>query len=175
MPLASTTYYFSSLEELMEAATALLIEREAEALARVADSVAGLEASVEEGIEALIAIQSALLREQPAAQIAQFELYLRLARSDRGPQPWTEPYLDVARQLLTRLGSPDPEYHAQTAQRARQRPRPGPAHGTPAGFRRPRPGPRDTRVGPDRLQRRTMTWRAYVARPPATVPTALSA
>jgi AcrR family transcriptional regulator len=114
VPLASTTYYFSSLEELMEAATALLIEREADVFAQLAESVAGQEVTVEDGIEALIAIQSALLREQPAAQIAQFELYLRLARSDGGPQPWTRPYLDVARQVLTRLGSPDPEYYAQT-------------------------------------------------------------
>lgn len=114
VPLASTTYYFSSLEDLMEAATAQLIEREAAALARLAAAVGEQEVSIDEGIEALIAIQSSLLRDQPEAQIAQFELYLRLARSDRGPQPWTEPYLDVARHLLGLLGSPDPEYYAQT-------------------------------------------------------------
>lgn len=114
VPLASTTYYFSSMEELMEAATALLIEREAEVLAALAESVSGDELTVEQGIETLIAIQSALLREQPRAQIAQFELYLRLARSEHGPQPWTRPYLDVARHVLTLLGSPDPEYYAQT-------------------------------------------------------------
>jgi AcrR family transcriptional regulator len=114
VPLASTTYYFASLEELMEAATDLLIEREAEVLGRLAEAVTSREMTIDEGIEGVIAIQKALVREQRQAQIAQFELYLRMARSELGPRPWIEPYLRVARDVLAKLGSPDPEYHAQT-------------------------------------------------------------
>jgi AcrR family transcriptional regulator len=114
VPLASTTYYFTSLDELMEAATELLIAREAEVLGQLGQAVIAQDMTIDEGVEGLIAIASVLVREQRLAQIAQFELYLRMARAESGPRPWIEPYLEVAREVLVKLGSPDPEFHAQT-------------------------------------------------------------
>lgn len=113
VPLAATTYYFSSKEDLMQAAMEHVIATESERLQVIADAVTRSgDMSLEQGVEALIQWQLALLRERPLAQFAEFELFLRVART--APRPgdlpsWTESFRAVARQSLELLGSPDPE------------------------------------------------------------------
>ena len=113
VPLASTTYYFASKEDLMQAAMELLVAREAESLRDLAQAVMDGDVTVAEGIEGLIAWQASLMREERRAQIAQFELFLRVARTEGGPVAWTEPYRVVARSLFERLGTADPDADAR--------------------------------------------------------------
>lgn len=113
VPLASTTYYFDSLQELLESALERLIDREAEILRGLAGGLEGARISIDDGIEALIGWLAALVRDERQAQLSQFELYLRVARTGGRSRSWTEPYLEVARGALVALGSPEPGVQAQ--------------------------------------------------------------
>lgn len=114
VPLASTTYYFASKQVLMAAAMELLIAREARDLEQLGRAVLEQEMSIDAAVDALVGYHAALWREQRLAQIAQFELYLRIARTDERPSSWIEPYLGVARAVLASLGSSEPERDAQS-------------------------------------------------------------
>ena len=100
----------------MRAAMEHVIAAEAERLQAIADAVT-LQGSMslEQGVEALIAWQMSLLEERRQAQFAEFELFLRMARTapslDELPS-WTSAFRAVARQALEQLGSDDPEHDA---------------------------------------------------------------
>ena len=112
VPLAATTYYFSSKEDLMQAAMGRLIAREAKVFGAIADAVgAGGSMSIDEGVEALIAYQHYLIREKRLAQFAEFELYLRVARTTPGTdelRAWPQAFREVAEVALEQLGATDP-------------------------------------------------------------------
>lgn len=121
VPLAATTYYFSSKDDLMQAAMVALIDREAAIFGALATEVttAGT-LSVDEGVEALIAYQRYLLREKRMAQFAEFELFLRMARTTPGEDThrgWPQAFREVAEVALERLGAIEPrrEAHALVA------------------------------------------------------------
>src|SRR4051794_5676944 len=78
VPLAATTYYFASKNELLQAAMVLHKEREADELRAIADPVVTAELSIADGIEAMVARQVGALRDHRQLQFAQFELYLRV-------------------------------------------------------------------------------------------------
>jgi DNA-binding transcriptional regulator YbjK len=117
VPLAATTYYFSSKEDLMQAAMETLIERERANLTTIADLVVNRqEMSVEEGVEAVIAWQSALLRSHRMQRFAEFELYLRVARTAPRPDDlpdWPRGFHEVTQTVLERMGVTDPEREAK--------------------------------------------------------------
>ncbi len=116
VPLAATTYYFSSKEDLMQAAMEALIERESENLRLIGDLVlkAG-DMSLQEGVEAVIAWQSELLRNHRLQRFAEMELYLRVART--APRPtdlpdWPHAFHEITTMLLETMGVPNAEREA---------------------------------------------------------------
>lgn len=112
VPLAATTYYFSSKEDLMQAAMARLIEREAAIFRLISDAVTTSGAmTLDEGVEALIDYHLYLLREKRLAQFAEFELYLRVARTAPGTDElrlWPIAFREVAEATLAALGAEHP-------------------------------------------------------------------
>jgi DNA-binding transcriptional regulator YbjK len=116
VPLAATTYYFSSKDDLMQAAMGRLIEREAAIFGVIAEGVTTAGAmTLDEGVEALIAYHGYLLREKRMAQFAEFELYLRMARTTPGTDElrgWPQAFREVAEAALEALGAPDPRRDA---------------------------------------------------------------
>jgi DNA-binding transcriptional regulator YbjK len=116
VPLAATTYYFSSKEDLMQAAMEELIERESANLRSIGELVVGGGAlSVQDGVEAVIAWQSELLRNHRMQRFAELELYLRVART--APRPtdrpdWPHAFHEVTSAILETMGVEDPEREA---------------------------------------------------------------
>jgi DNA-binding transcriptional regulator YbjK len=116
VPLAATTYYFSSKEDLMQAAMETLIARETANLKAIGDLVVqARDLSVEEGVEAVIAWQSELLRNHRNQRFAELELYLRVART--APRPtdlpdWPHAFHEVAATLLDSMGVENAEREA---------------------------------------------------------------
>lgn len=117
VPLAATTYYFSSKEDLMQAAMESLIAREAANLRAITELVLERgQMSLEEGMEAIIAWQAELLRNHRMERFAEFELYLRVARTAPRPDDlpeWPDAFHEVAVAALRALGLEDPEREAK--------------------------------------------------------------
>jgi DNA-binding transcriptional regulator YbjK len=76
VPLASTTYYFESLDELLEAALFMFVNAEAERLGAVAESLEGTELQPLEAAKLFRA-------ELEDGSVAQFQLYLEASRRPR--------------------------------------------------------------------------------------------
>lgn len=116
VPLAATTYYFSSKEDLMQAAMEHVIATEAERLEVIARAVTESgDMTLEDGVEALIQWLLGMVGERKMAQIAEFELFLRMARTAPRPDEmpsWTHAFRDVARQALEKLGDDEAEQDA---------------------------------------------------------------
>ncbi|HEX6390334.1 MAG TPA: TetR family transcriptional regulator, partial [Solirubrobacteraceae bacterium] len=116
VPLAATTYYFSSKEDLMQAAMETLIARESANLETIGDLVLNSgDMSVEQGVEAVIAWQSELLRNHRMQRFAELELYLRVART--APRPtdlpdWPHAFHEVTTTILDAMGVEDAEREA---------------------------------------------------------------
>jgi DNA-binding transcriptional regulator YbjK len=112
VPLAATTYYFSSKDDLMQAAMGLLIEREAAVFRQIADAViTGGSMTIDDGVEALIDYHSYLLRERRLAQFAEFELYLRVSRTTPGTaelRGWPQAFREVAEAARAARGAKHP-------------------------------------------------------------------
>lgn len=116
MPIAATTYYFSSKDDLLREAFHLHAEKEAE---RVADATQALG----EGLHTVEALADHLadfvdhgLGEGREALIAEYELLLQTAR-DPELEPLTRVFYDRIRgrlvEMLTEVGSRDPATTAQ--------------------------------------------------------------
>jgi DNA-binding transcriptional regulator YbjK len=117
VPLAATTYYFSSKEDLMQAAMETLIERDAANLKVITEMVVeGGAMSLQEGLEAVISWQSGLLRDHRMQRFAEFELHLRVARTaprSSDLPDWPSAFHDLATAALAALGLEDPEREAK--------------------------------------------------------------
>jgi TetR/AcrR family transcriptional regulator, regulator of biofilm formation and stress response len=109
VPLASTTYYFESLDELLEGALLMFVNAEAERLAAVAESLDGKE------LEPLEAAQ--LVRaELEDSSVAQFELYLEASRRPRlreAARRCLDLYEAAAESALRAAGAEHPEAYAR--------------------------------------------------------------
>ncbi len=117
VPLAATTYYFSSKEDLMQAAMEALIERDSQNLKFITENVIERgDMSLDQGVEAIIAWQSDLLLNHRMERFAEFELYLRVARTAPRPDDlpdWPDAFHEVATVSLRALGMEDPEREAK--------------------------------------------------------------
>ncbi|MEX2253507.1 MAG: TetR family transcriptional regulator [Thermoleophilaceae bacterium] len=115
VPLAATTYYFESKEELLEQALMLAAREEAERIERLVSELAPLQASPEQWADALARTIAADL-EQPGEQLALFELLLEAARRPalrKDVEQWREAFLRLAEIGLRSAGSEDPETEAR--------------------------------------------------------------
>jgi TetR/AcrR family transcriptional regulator, regulator of biofilm formation and stress response len=119
LPLASTTYYFDSKEQLLTAALEVAAERDLERLRELADERRQLPPDPEHAVA--LVIGAAEEREQdPAAGrrslLASYTLLLEAARRpalQELTRRWTEGYLSAAADLLARAGSARPVQDAE--------------------------------------------------------------
>jgi TetR/AcrR family transcriptional regulator, regulator of biofilm formation and stress response len=103
VPLASTTYYFESLDELLEGALRLFVDEEAGRLSALAESLDGRELPARE--------VARLFRAELDPDVAQFELYVEAARRPRlreVARRSIEMYATVAAAALRASGLPEP-------------------------------------------------------------------
>lgn len=106
VPVATTTYYFGSIDELLEAALELYVEDEIARLEAVSAQVVGFAGSAD---EILVALAAELAGGD--SSVAQFELYLEVSR-----RPALQPvvtralstYRALAEGLLRHVGHPEP-------------------------------------------------------------------
>jgi DNA-binding transcriptional regulator YbjK len=110
LPLASTTYWFSSKEHLLTAALELAAERD---IARLTAYAA--QRSDDEPIDAIVSLVldpvEDGLQTSRGSLIATYALLLEAARRPALREiavRWTDAYLDAGRELLERAGSSDP-------------------------------------------------------------------
>ncbi len=111
LPLASTTYWFSSKDELLAAALELAAERD---IARLRTHAAELDTDdVEEALVALlVGPLERELRHGRGSLVASYSLWFEATRRpalQELAQRWTDAYLEAAVTLLRRAGTADPE------------------------------------------------------------------
>jgi DNA-binding transcriptional regulator YbjK len=118
LPLASTTYYFDSKEELLTAALELAAERDMARLHAIADDRRRLPASPDDAVAAAMGPSGE--EHDPAAGrrslLASYTLLLEAARRpalQALTRRWTEAYLTTISELLQRAGSAAPDEDAQ--------------------------------------------------------------
>ena len=115
VPLAATTYYFASKEEILREALESLSAAEVQRLGKLAEEIAALGSREAAGV----ALAKALVPDPdqgPRAWLAQFEIYLEAARN-----PALRPAVEQRRQAFVKLavtalraaGAPDPEGRAE--------------------------------------------------------------
>jgi DNA-binding transcriptional regulator YbjK len=116
LPLASTTYWFSSKDELLAAALELAAHDDVTRLRR---SAARLDATADP-VEAIVALilspVGEALRTSRASLIAAYSLWLEAARRPGLRQlatRWTDAYHDAVADVLERTGAADPRQDAQ--------------------------------------------------------------
>jgi DNA-binding transcriptional regulator YbjK len=111
LPLAATTYWFASKEELLVAAYRLAADRDIARVRRVAAASAGKDVA-----DALADVLGAELEEGRTALVACFAMWLEAARRpELRPieAEWTQAYEAVIEDLLREAGSPQPQIDAQ--------------------------------------------------------------
>jgi DNA-binding transcriptional regulator YbjK len=114
VPLAATTYYFSSKTELVQEALELVIARSAE-LVDERTAVDG-EIGCDELVERLAAFAEAQLDDREAPLIAQYELMLEAGRREHLrplAERWSEAYMGGLVELVRASPLPDPERSAE--------------------------------------------------------------
>jgi DNA-binding transcriptional regulator YbjK len=118
LPLASTTYYFSSKEELLTAALELAAQRDLERLREIADDRRRRPASPDDAVAAAMG-PSGQPQDPAAGRRSLLASYTLLLEAARRPalqaltRRWTEAYLTTIAELLQRAGSAWPDEHAQ--------------------------------------------------------------
>jgi DNA-binding transcriptional regulator YbjK len=108
LPLASTTYWFSSKEHLLTAALELAAERD---MARLAGYAARTDDPIEAVVGLILDPVEEDLRSSRGSLMATYTLLLEAARRPalRGlAGRWTEAYLTIGGRLLEQAGSSDP-------------------------------------------------------------------
>jgi len=114
VPLAATTYYFSSKDELITEAVGLLV---ADEVSELAERAAALGDDVGSPERAAAALVSVLVPDRAGvgAQLAKFELYLEAVRRP-ALRPivakWQEAFIGLAEMALASAGIPDPARRA---------------------------------------------------------------
>jgi DNA-binding transcriptional regulator YbjK len=118
LPLASTTYYFDSKEELLTAALELAAERDLARLHAIADDRRSLPASPDDAVAAAMG-PSGQPHDPAAGRRSLLASYTLLLEAARRPalqaltRRWTEAYLTTIAELLQRAGSAAPDEDAQ--------------------------------------------------------------
>ncbi|HSI80852.1 MAG TPA: TetR family transcriptional regulator [Solirubrobacterales bacterium] len=115
VPLAATTYYFSSKDELLREALRLLAEDE---IVRIGERTAELGDDLGSPDRAAAALAQVLLGDGAVAQalLAKFELYLEAARDPAlraTASHWRGAFIALAESALQTVGAPQPERRAQ--------------------------------------------------------------
>lgn len=114
LPVAATTYWFASKDELVAEAYRLAAARDVERIERVAASVAGAPADDLPGMIADLLVRE--LAEGRTALIAAYSLWIEAARRPtlrEVEQGWTEAYRETVEGLLLAGGSPRPAFDAR--------------------------------------------------------------
>lgn len=118
LPLASTTYYFDSKEELLTAALELAAERDMARLHAIADDRRRLPASPDDAVAAAMG-PSGEEHDPAAGRTSLLASYTLLLEAARRPalqaltRRWTDAYLTTISELLQRAGSAAPDEDAQ--------------------------------------------------------------
>jgi TetR/AcrR family transcriptional regulator, regulator of biofilm formation and stress response len=115
VPLAATTYYFSSRDDLVAQALRQAVDEElAELEARFAG--VGEPATPEEAADLLATLAEETLARDELSMLAKNELYQAAARTpalESEARRWTDAYLDLLAPVLERLGAADPRGDAE--------------------------------------------------------------
>jgi TetR/AcrR family transcriptional regulator, regulator of biofilm formation and stress response len=109
VPVAATTYYFSSLDEMLEEALRLFVHDEVESIAALTAALDEVSGSASDIIRAV----AAGLRD--ASSAAQFDLYVEASRRPALREVVVESltaYRTLAESLLRNVGARDPEIAA---------------------------------------------------------------
>jgi DNA-binding transcriptional regulator YbjK len=116
VPLASTTYYFASKDELLEQAFDLAARDEVARLEALVLDLAARDADPATWIQATAAELAADLAREPDVRLASFELLLEAARRPAvrvSVARWLEAYRGLAQAGSVATGSPNPEIDAE--------------------------------------------------------------
>ena len=120
LPLASTTYYFDSKEQLLTAALEVAAERDLARLHELAEERRALPADAGHAVAVLLDNAGELSDDEQAAGrrslLASYTLLLEAARRpalQELTRRWTEAYMAVVSDLLERAGSTHPTQDAQ--------------------------------------------------------------
>jgi DNA-binding transcriptional regulator YbjK len=111
LPLASTTYWFASKEELLAAALELAANRDVSRLRARAADLAGRADATDAAVALILDPLDEGLRTSRGSLVAAYTLWLEAARRPRlraVARAWTDAYVDAVSQLLERAGSRDP-------------------------------------------------------------------
>jgi TetR/AcrR family transcriptional regulator, regulator of biofilm formation and stress response len=111
LPLASTTYWFDSKEDLLAAALELAADRDVAQLRERAADLAHREEAMDAAVALILDPLDEGLRASRGSLIAAYALWLEAARRPglrAVAQAWTDAYLDAVGQQLGRAGSRDP-------------------------------------------------------------------
>jgi TetR/AcrR family transcriptional regulator, regulator of biofilm formation and stress response len=117
VPLAATTYYFTSKDEILREALEALSASEVERLAAIASTIRSVSSTDE--LAGLVA--EALFADPEEAErrwLAQFEIYLEAARNPAlrpAVEHWRSAFVDVAESALRVAGAPDARDRAEIA------------------------------------------------------------
>jgi DNA-binding transcriptional regulator YbjK len=113
VPVSTTTYYFRSLDELLDDALLLFVREETERLRALATELEGRQVSAAEVARVLV---HELRAGRAKNDVAQFELYLEASRRPslrQAARASLDLYADVAEAALRAAGSPRPEEGAR--------------------------------------------------------------
>jgi TetR/AcrR family transcriptional regulator, regulator of biofilm formation and stress response len=120
LPLASTTYYFDSKEQLLTAALEVAAERDLARLHELAEHRRTLPAAAEHAVALVLDATTELSADEQAAGrrslLAGYTLLLEAARRPalrELTRRWTEAYMTAVTDLLARAGSRHPAQDAQ--------------------------------------------------------------
>jgi DNA-binding transcriptional regulator YbjK len=111
LPLASTTYWFTSKEDLLAAALELAADRDVSRLRARAADLAGRADATDAAVALILDPLDDGLRTSRGSLVAAYTLWLEAARRPRlraVAQAWTDAYVDAVGDLLERAGSRDP-------------------------------------------------------------------
>ena len=113
VPTSTTTYYFKSLDELLDEALLLFVREEAERLRAVAAQLEGQPVAPAEVAHVLV---DELRAGRSKEDVAQFELYLEASRRPslrEAARASLDVYAEIAESALRAAGSPRPEEGAR--------------------------------------------------------------
>ncbi|HEY6398340.1 MAG TPA: TetR family transcriptional regulator [Solirubrobacteraceae bacterium] len=116
LPLASTTYWFSSKDELLAAALELAAQDDVLRLGRAAADLDSTGDPVEAIVELVLSPVGEALRSSRASLIAAYSLWLEAARRPGLRQlstSWTDAYHGAVAEILERAGAADPTLEAR--------------------------------------------------------------
>jgi DNA-binding transcriptional regulator YbjK len=115
VPLAATTYYFASKEQLLEQALLLAAREETERLERLVLELSSASLSAQEWASAVAAQISSDVDQDPGRHVTLFELALEATRTDAlraDVREWQAAHLRLAETACSAVGSEEPQLDA---------------------------------------------------------------